>query len=321
MNSTALEHEAAIDRADDAEVFDPPPLLFVGGTGRSGTHVVAKILNNHSHFRKVPNEARFHTDPGGFPDVLAGRTSPELFIWRLRHHWYRNFEPARFSFRGIHKYVPKRRLDAASDAFLRRFVDEPEAACRQLFFDLLWPLAAEEAKAGLIEQSCDVVAEGMTLGRLFPEAKFIHVVRDGRDAAASRVGQARFFAYPRTMEQGLDWWESRIRNIDEGAEWLEPGRLYPVSLDELVGGERRRTYRLMRRFAGLRNEDAMLDYFQRRVIDRNAHMERWRKSVPERRQKAVDARYEEILQGMRADGVHCAELLIRVHEARMGGDV
>lgn len=314
--SIALDIEREIDRADDAEVFNPPALLFVGGTGRSGTHVVAKILNNHSHFRKVPNEARFHTDPGGIPDVLAGRTSPELFVWRLRRYWYRNFEPARLSFRGLHRYVPRRRLEVASDAFLRRFEDEPEAACRQLFFDLLWPLAAEEAKAGLIEQSCDVVAEAPTLGRLFPEARFIHVVRDGRDAAASRVGQARFFTYPRSMQQGLEWWEARIRRIDDGVRGTEPGRVYPVSLDELVGGDRRRTYRLMRRFAGLRNEDAMLEYFQSRVKDRNAHMERWRSSVPERRQAEIDRRYSEILEGMREDGVHCAELLIRVYEMR-----
>ena len=318
MTTTAVDIEEALESADDAEVFDPPPLLFVGGTGRSGTHVVAKILNNHSHFRKVPNEARFHTDPGGFPDVLRGETGAELFVWRLRHHWYRNFEPARLSFRGIHRYVPRRRLDAASAAFLRRFEDEPEAACRQLFFDLLWPLAAEEAKAGLIEQSCDVVAEAPTLTRLFPEAKFIHVVRDGRDAAASRAGQAGRLTYPRSIRQGLDWWEARIRRIDAGVRAVEPGLVYPVSLDELVGGERRRTYRLMRRFAGLRNEEAMLDYFQSRVKDRNAHLERWRAGVSERKQAEVDAAYRAILERMRDDRVHCAELLIGLYERGRG---
>ncbi len=313
-----LDIEAALERADDAEIFNPPALLFVGGTGRSGTHVVAKILNKHSHFRKVPNEARFHTDPGGIPDVLRGETGPDLFVWRLRHHWYRNFEPARRSFRGIHRYVPRRRLDAASSSFLRRFADEPEAACRQLFFDLLWPLAAEEAKAGLIEQSCDVIAEAPTLSRLFPEARFVHVVRDGRDAAASRVGQARWLTHPRTMQQGLDWWEQRIRRIDRGFRGVEPGRIYPVSLDELVGGERRRTYRLLRRFAGLRNEQPMLDYFQRRVKDRNAHLQRWRASVPERKQAAVDDAYRAILGRMEADEIHCAPLLRAVYESPRG---
>jgi len=315
---TGLDTEAVPGRTAVTALRDPVPLLFVGGTGRSGTHVVAKILGSHSHFRKVPNEARFHVDPGGFPDVLAGRTGPDLFTWRLRHHWWRNFEPARLSFRGLHRYVPRRRLDAAADAFLRRFGDgEPEAACRQLFFDLLWPLATEAAKAGLIEQSCDVVAAAGPLGTLFPEARFVHVVRDGRDVAASRVGQARWLAYPRTMQQGLDWWELRIRRIEAGIRAVGRDRVHEVSLDDLVSGNRRRrTYRKLRQFAGLRNEDEMFGYFTRRVRVRNAHAERWRGDVPSRRHDAVDARYEEVLARLEADGVGCVPLLRRVQGRR-----
>lgn len=295
----------------------PVPLLFIGGTGRSGTHVVAKVLNSHSHFRKVPNEARFHVDSGGLPDVLAGRTGPELFIYRLRHWWWRNFEPARRSFRGLHRYVPRARLDAASESFLHRFGDEPEAACRQLFLDLLWPLATERAKSGLIEQSCDVVAQAGPLGSLFPEARFVHVVRDGRDVAASRVGQGRRLTYPRTIGQGLDWWEARIRRIDRGEHQAGPARIHRVGLDDLVSGNRRgRAYSSLRRFAGLPNEQGMRDYFGRRVRSRNAHTERWRAVVAERRQAAVDARYLEILDGLEADGIGSAPILRRVHGRR-----
>ena len=150
--TTVLDIEAALDRATDSEVFDPPPLLFVGGTGRSGTHVVAKILNNHSHFRKVPNEARFHTDPGGLPDVLRGVTGPDLFVWRLRRHWYRNFEPARRSFRGLHRYVPRRRLEAASDAFLRRYQElrplAPGFSERRIYVYQLYPLLSHVCHFG-----------------------------------------------------------------------------------------------------------------------------------------------------------------------------
>ena len=315
---TGLDTEAVPGRTASPDLRDPTPLLFIGGTGRSGTHVVSKILGSHSRFRKVPNEARFHTDPGGFPDVLAGRTSPDLFAYRLRHYWWRNFEPARRSFRGLHRYVPRRRLDAATEAFLRRCEGgEPEAACRQLFFDLLWPLATEEARAGLIEQSCDVVAEGGPLAMLFPEARFIHVVRDGRDVAASRVGQARWLAYPRTMGQGLEWWEARIRRIDAGIRAAGRDRVHEVSLDDLVSGNRRKkTYRKLRQFAGLRNEDAMLAYFTRRVRVRNAHSERWRSDVPARRHDEVDAHYEAILERLADDGVSCVGLLRRVKARR-----
>ncbi len=314
--TTGLETEALPSGGVEADSLEPVPLLFVGGTGRSGTHVVSKILGNHSSYRKVPSEVRFHTDPGGYPDVLAGRTGPDLFVYRLRHHWYRNFEARRFTFRGFHNYVPKARLEAASTSFLRRFdVDEPEAALRQLFFDLLWPLATEWSKSGLIEQSCDTVAEAGTLAKLFPEARFIHVVRDGRDVAASRVGQARILTYPRTMDQGLEWWEARIRRIDEGVRAAGAERVFAVSLDDLVTDDgRRRSYSQLRRFAGLPAERDMLDYFKGRVKVRNAHTERWRDSVPVRRQAEVDARYGEILDGLEADGVHCAGLLRRVRE-------
>ena len=114
------------------------------------------------------------------------------------------------------------------------FDDDPEAACQP---PLLRPArrAAERAGAdGLVEQSCDTVAQGATLARLFPEAKFIHVVRDGRDASASRVAQTRGLVYPRTRRQGLDWWEERIRRIDAGARAIPRDRLLTVSLDELL---------------------------------------------------------------------------------------
>ncbi len=312
-----LEIEAASSGTSRADPPEPVPLLFIGGTGRSGTHVVSKILKSSSHFRKVPNEVRFHVDAGGFPDLLAGRIGPDLFAYRLEHHWWRNFEPARRSFRGLYRYVPKARMRAATASFLRRFEIEPEAACRQLFFDLLWPLATEEAKAGLLEQSCDVVAEAGTLGMLFPEARFIHVVRDGRDVAASRVGQARWLAHPRTMAEGLDWWEGRIRRIDAGIRAVERERVYEISLDDLVSGNQRvQTYRRMRRFAGLGNDPSMARYFKRRVRRRNAHAERWRREIPERRHAEIDARYEEVLARLEADGISCAPLLRRVHSRR-----
>ena len=315
---TGLDTEAAPSHATVTDSSEPAALLFVGGTGRSGTHVVSKILNSSGHFRKVPNEARFHTDPGGFPDVLSGRTGPDLFAYRLEHYWYRNFEPARMSFRGIHRYVPRTRLQAASTSFLRRFPDEPEAACRQLFFDLLWPLATEEAKSGLLEQSCDTVAAAGTLGLIFPEARFVHVVRDGRDVAASRVGQARWLAHPRTMQQGLEWWEARMRRIDAGVRSVGAPRVLAVSLDDLVSGNNRKgTLKRMRTFAGLGNDKSMRGYFERRVKSRNAHTERWRDEVPERRQAEVDAAYGEILDRLTADGIHGAWLLQRVRERRV----
>ena len=122
---------------------------------------------------------------------------------------------------------------------VRRRASTPsrEAACRQLFFDLLWPVTTEGRSGpahGIVEQSCDVIAQAPTLVRLFPEARFVHVVRDGRDASASRVSQRRWLVYPRTRRQGLEWWERRIRAIDAGAKAIEPGRFLELGLDDFL---------------------------------------------------------------------------------------
>ena len=41
---------------------NPPPVLFVGGTGRSGTHVLAKLLSRHPRLAMFPIEVRFHVE-------------------------------------------------------------------------------------------------------------------------------------------------------------------------------------------------------------------------------------------------------------------
>ena len=171
-----------------------PTLLFIGGTGRSGTHVFSQLLANHSRYARVPIEARFHVNPQGYPDLLSGKVSPEQFIRKLKRFWWKRIRAGevapvvarRIAFgrkvRGLYKVVDKDRFEAAVDDFERTNAAGLDLACRNLFLDLLWPIAEEDGKPGLIEMSCFTVAESPTLSRLFPEAKFLHTVRDGRDA-------------------------------------------------------------------------------------------------------------------------------------------
>ena len=51
--------------------------------------------------------------------------------------------------------------------------------------------ASPSGRRGIVGQSTDTVTQSATLVRLFEGAKSIHVVRDGRDASASRVAETR----------------------------------------------------------------------------------------------------------------------------------
>lgn len=297
----------------------PAPILFVGGTGRSGTHVVAKLAARNSNYRLVPIETRFHVDDEGFPGLLAGTVAKRAFIKRMRGFWWKGFLTDRM--RGLYSFVPRERFDAALEEFDQRFDSEPDAACRKLFYDLLWPVTTErgsgEARA-IVEQSCDVIAQGPVLARLFPEAKFVHVVRDGRDASASRVSQQRWLVYPRTRRQGLEWWEGRIRAIDAGARGIPDGRLLELGLDDLlVRGDRRDNVERLARFAGVGPGMRMRRFLRKRMNPDSANRERWRRGVSAAEQERIEAQYLRILEGLEADGVSCAPILRRAHERNL----
>jgi hypothetical protein len=170
------------DRGDQILAPRPesPDLVFVGGTGRSGTHVLAHLLASHPRYARVPIETRFHCNPQGFPDLLSGKVSPEVFLRKLKKFWWRRIRAGelapviarRLAFgrkvRGLHKIVPRERFDAAVAEFERTCHTDLELACRNLFLDLLWPLTVEQDKPGLVEMSCFTIAESPTLVRLFP---------------------------------------------------------------------------------------------------------------------------------------------------------
>lgn len=296
----------------------PAPYLFVGGTGRSGTHVIANLLSRSQSYAVAPVECRFHVEERGFPGLLAGTVTKRRFLRRLRGFWWKGFQTRRF--RGLYRFVPRERFDAAVERFDAGFDSDPAEACRELYRDLLWHrVEAKRNATGVIEQSCDTIAAAPTLVKLFPAAKYVHVVRDGRDASASRVRQTRGLIYPRTRSQGLDWWESRLRAIDAGAKAIPEGSLFEVGLDDLLVDKRRRTMRKLSRFAGVYPGKRMKRFLARRMNFEAANAERWREGLSEPRQADLEARYRAILERLEADGVTSAPILRRAYERTVTG--
>ena len=66
---------------------DKPHILFIGGTGRSGTNISKALLANHPQVATLPFEYRFIIDPDGLVDFspsFAAPWSPVLADPRLK---------------------------------------------------------------------------------------------------------------------------------------------------------------------------------------------------------------------------------------------
>jgi hypothetical protein len=208
----------------------------------------------------------------------------------------------------------RREFDAAVASFERAYRDDPVAGCRGLYLDLLGPVAEREGKPGLVEMSSHNIRSAQTLIRLFPEARFVHALRDGRDSAAS-VSDKTWG--PRRVGAGIGWWadrlraiESGIRGSEDGAEYSVPdGRLRVVLLEDLVGPRRERTYAGLLDFLGVEDEEPMRSFFESEMTPESAHLGRWREGLSGPGRVLVRRRYELTVEALEREGNHAAPVL------------
>ena len=320
------ENEAPQQRRSSADAS----LVFVGGTGRSGTHILSHLLDRHSRFHGVPIECRFHCNPKGLADVVMGRSDPEDFLEKLRGYWWhrvrigdRAYVKAKWralgrgQVRGLHTIIDPDRFDEAARRFEATHAEDLLQASRTLFYDLLQPGAEKAGKPVLVEMSCFTIAAADGLARIFPEARFVHSVRDGRDSGSSKVALRQKPHHPTDVVSGIEFWADRLRQAEEGVRGLsdvDRERLRVISLDELVWSDRDGAYAELCDFLGVADEPAMREFFDDEMNADAAHRERWRKGLSEDEQSEIVALYEQTLDRLEAEGYHCAPVLRRSYE-------
>jgi hypothetical protein len=312
----------------------PADLVFVGGTGRSGTHILSYLLDRQSRFHGVPIECRFHCNPKGLADLVTGRTTREDFLTKLRGYWWhrvrvgdRAYVKARWralgrkgQVRGLHTQMTRDRFDEAVARFEASCSADVVQASRALFYDLLQPLADEAGKPVLVEMSCFTIAAADGLARIFPEARFVHSVRDGRDSGSSKVSLRQKAHHPTDVVSGIEFWADRLRQAEEGVRRLEADDaarlvdLHVVSLDELVWSDRETAYAGLLAFLGVGDEPAMREFFETEMNADAAHRERWRSGLHASEQDEIVRRYEVQLERLEREGYHCAPVLRRSYQ-------
>jgi hypothetical protein len=102
------------------------------------------------------------------------------------------------------------------------------------------------------------------LERLWPDACFVHLVRDGRDAAASFLSMpegvvTRTWAHPRSAADFACQWRTEVRAAQALGRRVGPARYLELRHEELVG-EPERELRRICELAALPFEETMLDY-------------------------------------------------------------
>jgi hypothetical protein len=303
---TTLENEvtrlqaALADRDPDSGSVAGP--IFVGGTGRSGTWTLGRLIGQHPDIATVRNELRFHVDGRGFRDVLKGSESVSEFAARItKSHYF--FAGPNGGPRGLILIATQDDLqDARRHAELTGEHEGPAPALRAFTHRLVDPFALGRGARTWVETTPRNAVAVDSLHTVFPTCRVIHTVRDGRDVAASVVTMPWG---PDTLEEGLSWWATRLRAAERGSRAADPKRLLVIRLEELIHLDRDRQLDRLATFLGVDRRDELQTYFDQRMTPDHAHIGRWREETDTDHIAAIDADYRRIYNDLADEGVRC----------------
>jgi hypothetical protein len=297
--------------------------VFIGGTGRSGTTIVANMLSRHPEFHtSLPREIKYLTERKGLIDfnfkrpmkeerslkefraAIAGKILPfigksnfQIFSDRLFGKWWSEVGKSGNT-RGLIQGIDFRTLENALGNFKEEYKENPLFASRAFFFTI----SAAQIKSSSTKFFADTtptnIINAKYIHQLFPEAIFINMVRDGRDVASS-VAKERWG--PDTPQSALPWWEKRIEFGYRSLKQIPTANQVTIRLENLVTDKREETYEELLNFLGLEDHPKLHNYFDTEMKPEKMNAGRWQKDVSN--PVEFDRKYQEIIKRLESKGI------------------
>jgi hypothetical protein len=216
------------------------PMPFIVGMTRSGTTLLREMFSAHPEVY-IPDESQFLLEMCQHHEryELADGLDRESFVSDLCGH-------SKFEWWNLS-------CDEARDALWRESPESFPDAIRGLYRYL----AQREGKSRYGDKTPQAVTMLPTLAELFPESRFIHLIRDGRDVALSHL----------SLKSGIDRvgevaivWKGQVEQGRRDGGQLGAQRYREIHYEDLVK-DPEGTLRSLCDFVELEFEAGMLKYY------------------------------------------------------------
>src|SRR6266852_608364 len=230
------------------------PVVFIIGCPRSGTTLVRHIVGAHPLIAITPEA---HWIPKWFEKrrglTPEGLVTPDLIAKLLAH--------------------PKFALFRLGREDLMTLVGNGQPLSYASFVTGIFDLYGKAHGKKLVGNKTPDSARRMdTLHALWPQAQFVHLIRDGRDVALSLMDWPKMRSKkPGTFPTWKDdpvstsalWWELNVRRGREGGRLLGSGLYHELRYESLIANPAEECANLCA-FLGLPYDDAMLRFYENR---------------------------------------------------------
>lgn len=266
--------------------------IFIGGTGRSGTTILGKLLSRHHKIQLAkPVEIKFLTSGTGLLDLNRNALISRAGKINLLHNsnfikfqksvdqkWWER-EAKHGGRVGLSSGISRDRWNAMERELGESLNFNRRGACQKFFRAFLDAQLEESLEISIGKLWVDTTPPNLMraeeIAHLLPGSRFIHIIRDGRDVASSVVHERWG---PNSFDESLIWWGKRIKKILKSTRPIEKQVLH-IWFEDLVHHDREATLAKVLNFLGLEEDETLRKYFNEIVVPASANTGRWRNEV------------------------------------------
>jgi hypothetical protein len=280
--------------------------ILVGGTGRSGSTILGRLLGEHPDLLLTnPEEVRFISNDHGLAEALAmkqgswprrmrAKREAKLAVERTKGLWYfRNKKT------GLHTSMTLEEIDELAAPYFANFGKAPVEATQAFVYGVMAKVTKGLDGRRWVDGTPANARITDLIEPIYPDCQVVAMIRDGRDVAASFVAQK--FG-PTEIFASLRQWETRMLRMRQAELACVPGRILTIDMLNLVDLDRDGTLQRICDFLNLEITPEFRTWFNENVRLEDANVGRWRTQFDAETVKKIDAVYAEMVERVAASG-------------------
>jgi len=302
--------------------------LFSGGSGRSGTTIIVNLLKSHPEIHSsLPREIKYLTSRYGLVDLNFGRSikleedikgirnnlaaninnrigkrKEDIFLASLKSKWWsevgKKGKP-----RGLVQGVTEKQLAEISSRFSSSYENDLLVASRELFYDLSSCQFKKDTIRFFADSTPVNTMQAHLINQLLPGARFINMIRDGRDVAYS-VSKENWG--PKDPFKALKWWGNRVLLSHQSLSQIPDEQHLEIRLEELIAYDREAQYLKVLKFLDISDHLSMREFFDLEMRSEKMSQGEWKEKVPD--PIAFDKAYDKVLSKLNQQGISVEKL-------------
>lgn len=300
--------------------------IFSGGTGRSGTTLIGKILSRHeSVLAGNPYEIKFLTGRGGLLDLVDGVPIPPTpGILKIVHpvssgRRFINLAQSKRNIAELERRIlddwwerPGKRggraglqqgfslpiLNAEIEQLKLDYKRHPICSSRNFFYKVVKSHKHFKNSKVYVDTTPTNIERSHQISELFENALFIHMQRSGKDTISSVLSEPWG---PKKPLVAIDWWKRKLQSANRATQQLNSSQYLNIRLEDLVAENRDETYKEILNFLEISDQEQINKYFTEEVDGNRAHIGRWR--TDERLDSEFHKKFDKVVSELLDEGI------------------